>query len=65
MSRMQQSVTLPSTWPDESRDRAAHVRHQVVFEKDEVLTRDSRLFSVFTAHRNACLQRLASACAIA
>lgn len=34
-------------------------KDQVVFEKDEVLTRDGRPFSIFTAYRNAWLQRLA------
>lgn len=34
-------------------------KDQVVFEKNEVLTRDGRPFSVFTAYRNAWLQRLA------
>jgi deoxyribodipyrimidine photo-lyase len=33
-------------------------KDQVVFEIDEVLTRDSRAFSLFTAYRNAWLQRL-------
>jgi deoxyribodipyrimidine photo-lyase len=33
-------------------------KDQVVFEKDEVLTRDGRPFSVFTPYRNAWLKRL-------
>ena len=34
-------------------------KDQVVFEKDEVMTRDGLPFSVFTAYRNAWLERLA------
>jgi deoxyribodipyrimidine photo-lyase len=33
-------------------------KDQVIFEKDEILTRDSRPFSVFTPYKNAWLERL-------
>jgi deoxyribodipyrimidine photo-lyase len=33
-------------------------KDQVIFEKDEVLTKDGRPFSVFTAYKNAWLKRL-------
>jgi deoxyribodipyrimidine photo-lyase len=38
--------------------RALHTfKDQVIFEKDEVLTRDGRPFSVFTAYKNAWLEK--------
>ena len=36
-------------------------KDQVIFEKDEVLTKDGRPFSVFTAYKNAWLRRLSHA----
>jgi deoxyribodipyrimidine photo-lyase len=33
-------------------------KDQVIFEKDEILTRDGRPFSVFTSYKNAWLERL-------
>jgi len=40
-------------------------KDQVIFETDEVLSRDGRPFSVFSAYKNAWLERLAPLCTAA